>query len=63
VEVGGARMGPLSTVLGGVLLHGLLAETEAALGAGSVLVSNNLDGGDAHNRALIDRYPHLLGLS
>jgi uncharacterized phosphosugar-binding protein len=63
VEVGGARMGPLSTVVGGVLLHGLLAETEAALGPGSVLVSNNLDGGDAHNRALIDRYPHLRGLT
>ena len=63
VEVGGARMGPLSTVVGGVLLHGLLAETEAALGAGSVLVSNNVDGGDVHNRALIERYPHLLGLT
>jgi uncharacterized phosphosugar-binding protein len=63
VEVGAVRMGPLSTVVGGVLLHGLLAETEAALGAGSVLVSNNLDGGDVHNRALIERYPHLLGLS
>jgi len=63
VEVGGARMGPLSTVVGGVLLHGLLAETEALLGAGSVLVSNNLDGGDVHNRSLIERYPHLLGLT
>jgi uncharacterized phosphosugar-binding protein len=62
VEVGGARMGPLSTVVGGVLLHGLLAETEAALGAGSVLVSNNQEGGDVHNRALLERYPHLLGL-
>ena len=62
VEVGGARMGPLSTVVGAVLLHGLLAETEAALGAGNVLVSNNVDGGDGHNRTLIERYPHLLGL-
>jgi len=63
VEVGTARMGPLSTVVGGVLLHGLLAETEAVLGAGSVLVSNNLEGGDVHNRALLERYPHLLGLT
>jgi uncharacterized phosphosugar-binding protein len=62
VDVGGARMGPLSTVVGGVLLHGLLAETEAVLGARSVLVSNNQEGGDVHNRALFVRYPHLLGL-
>jgi uncharacterized phosphosugar-binding protein len=62
VEVGGARMGPLSTVVGGVLLHGLLAETEVLLGGASVLVSNNLEGGDVHNRALIEQYPHLLGL-
>jgi len=61
VEVGPARMGPLSTVLGAVLLHGLLAETEAILGGDSVLISNNVDGGDRHNAALIARHPHLAG--
>jgi uncharacterized phosphosugar-binding protein len=61
VEVGSVRMGPLSTVVGAVLLHGLLAETEEALGAANVLVSNNLEGGDGHNRVLIERYPHLAG--
>jgi uncharacterized phosphosugar-binding protein len=59
VAVAGARMGPLSTVVGAVFLHALLAETEAALGAGSVLISNNVDGGDGHNAPLILRYPHL----
>jgi len=62
VDVGAVRMGPLSTVVGAVLLHALLAETEAALGGGSVLISNNVDGGDAHNRVLIERYPHLAGV-
>jgi uncharacterized phosphosugar-binding protein len=60
VPVGAARMGPLSTVVGAVLLHALLAETEALLGGASVLISNNVDGGDGHNAALIARYPHLL---
>ena len=61
VPVGGARMGPISTVVGAVLLHALLAETETLLGCGSVLISNNVEGGDAHNAALIVRYPHLAG--
>jgi uncharacterized phosphosugar-binding protein len=59
VPVGEVRMGPVSTVTGAVLLHSLLAETEAALGSGEVLVSNNVEGGDEHNAALIARYPHL----
>jgi uncharacterized phosphosugar-binding protein len=63
VPVGEVRMGPLSTAVGAVLLHALLAETEALLGGGSVLVSNNVEGGDRHNAALIDRYPHLSGRS
>jgi len=61
VTVGGTRMAPVSTIAGAVLLHGLLAETEAILGGGSVLVSNNVEGGDARNAALIERYPHLAG--
>jgi uncharacterized phosphosugar-binding protein len=61
VEVCGVRMAPVSTVAGAVLLHALLAETEHRLGGGSVLVSNNVDGGDDHNRAIIERYPHLAG--
>jgi uncharacterized phosphosugar-binding protein len=61
VAVGEARMGPVSTVAGAVLLHALLAETEELLGARSVLVSNNVEGGDRHNRDIIERYPHLAG--
>jgi uncharacterized phosphosugar-binding protein len=63
VEVGEVRMGPVSTVVGAVLLHGLLAATETALGGGHVLVSNNVEGGDRHNAGLIERYPHLAGQS
>ncbi|HEY4026845.1 MAG TPA: sugar isomerase domain-containing protein [Candidatus Dormibacteraeota bacterium] len=59
VPVGNARMAPVSTVAGAVLLHGLLAETEALLGGDNVLVSNNVEGGDEHNAVLIARYPHL----
>jgi uncharacterized phosphosugar-binding protein len=61
VDVGTARMAPVSTVVGAVMLHALLAETEELLGGASVLVSNNVDGGDRHNRAIIERYPHLAG--
>ncbi|HEY7202506.1 MAG TPA: sugar isomerase domain-containing protein [Candidatus Dormibacteraeota bacterium] len=59
VPVGAARMAPVSTVAGAVLLHALLAETESRLGGANVLISNNVEGGDAHNAALIARYPHL----
>ncbi len=61
VAVGGARMAPLSTILGAVMLHALLAETVAALGDDQVLVSNNVPGGPERNAALIARYPHLRG--
>jgi len=61
IEVGekGARMAPLSTIVGAVVLHALLAQTEAALGAAHVLVSNNVPGGHERNASLIARYPHL----
>ncbi|HEY6379778.1 MAG TPA: SIS domain-containing protein [Candidatus Dormibacteraeota bacterium] len=59
VEISGARMAPLSTVVGAVLLHALLAETEARLGAGTVLVSVHVAGGERRNATLLDRYPHL----
>jgi beta-N-acetylhexosaminidase len=59
VAVGGVRMGPVSTVAGATLLHALLAQTESALGTGEVLVSNNVDGGDERNAALIARHSHL----
>jgi uncharacterized phosphosugar-binding protein len=61
VAVGQVRMAPLSTIVGAVLLHALLVETEAMLGGGDVLVSNNVDGGYARNETLLDRYPHLWG--
>jgi len=61
IEVGGkgVRMAPLSTIVGAVMLHALLAQTEAALGAAHVLVSNNVPGGHERNAPLIARYPHL----
>jgi uncharacterized phosphosugar-binding protein len=59
VEVGGVLMAPQSTVLGVVLLHALLAETEALRADGAVVLSTKLDGAAAHNRALTRRYPHL----
>lgn len=59
VQVGDAQMTPLSTVTGAVLLHALLAETEARLSDGAVLVSVNVEGGEAHNQSLLQRYPHL----
>jgi uncharacterized phosphosugar-binding protein len=59
VEIGGARMAPMSTVAGAVLLHALFAETEARLGTSSVLVSASLEGADESNAAILRRYPHL----
>jgi uncharacterized phosphosugar-binding protein len=61
LQVGAVRMAPLSTVVGAVLLHCLLVEVESRLGGGDVLMSNNVEGGDAHNAALIARHPHLQG--
>lgn len=60
VSIGDARMAPLSTILGAVMLHALLAQTTALLG-GEVLVSNNVPGGRERNAALVARYPHLRG--
>lgn len=59
VEIGGETMSPQSTVAGAVLLHCLFAETEARRRQSDVLVSVALDDGEAHNRALLERYPHL----
>ncbi len=59
VRIGDEMMGPQSTVAGVVLLHCLLAETEACRQKSAVLVSVALEDGEAHNRALIARYPHL----
>jgi uncharacterized phosphosugar-binding protein len=60
VRVGDQMMSPQSTVAGVVLLHCLFAETEALRSQSGVLVSVNLDDGEARNRALIERYPHLV---
>ncbi len=59
VRIGDQMMSPQSTVAGVVLLHCLFAETEALRTQSGVLVSVNLDDGEARNRALIERYPHL----
>jgi uncharacterized phosphosugar-binding protein len=59
VEVADERMAPLSTVVGAVLLHALLAETEARLESPSVLTSVHVDGGQDRNATLLARYPHL----
>lgn len=59
IDVAGERMAPLSTVAAAVLLHCLLAETEARLGGGAVLSSVNVDGGEARNARHVARYPHL----
>ncbi len=59
VDVDGTLMAPQSTVAGAVLLHALLAETEARRPERAVLVSVNLEGGVARNRSLLRRYPHL----
>jgi uncharacterized phosphosugar-binding protein len=60
VRIGDRMMSPQSTVAGVVLLHCLFAETEALRSQSGVLVSVNLDDGEARNRALIERYPHLV---
>lgn len=60
VWIGDQMMSPQSTVAGVVLLHCLFAETEALRSQRGVLVSVDLDDGEARNRALIERYPHLV---
>jgi uncharacterized phosphosugar-binding protein len=59
LDVHGAPMAPQSTVAGVVLLHSLLATTEALRAAGSCLCSVHTEGGPARNAALMARYPHL----
>ena len=59
VDVEGERMAPVSTVAATVLLHCLLAETEARVGGGAVVSSVNVDGGDTRNADVLARYPHL----
>jgi uncharacterized phosphosugar-binding protein len=59
VRVDGVLMAPQSTVCGAVLLHALLAETEARRGRRQVLVSAHQEGGEAQNRALVALFPHL----
>jgi hypothetical protein len=44
---------------GAVLLHALLAETEARPSDAAVPVSVNVEGGEAPNQLLMQSYPHL----
>lgn len=54
------RIGPTSTVCGTALLNGIIIEaTERILEANvlaPVFMSANLDGGDAHNKAVLEKY-------
>ena len=54
------RIGPTSTVCGTALLNGIIIEaTEQILEANvlaPVLMSANLDGGDAHNQTVLEKY-------
>jgi uncharacterized phosphosugar-binding protein len=61
---GGARVGPVSTVIGAALLNAVLAQTAQRLGPDApVYVSANVPGSADRNAALIARYrprnPHL----
>jgi uncharacterized phosphosugar-binding protein len=58
-EVCGTMMAPQSTVRGVVLLHALLAATEALRSAREVLLPEKMAGGPLHNRELLRRYPQL----
>ena len=55
-----AAVGPVSTVLGAVVLHSIMVEgCRLLIERGiepPVFTSSNVDGGDAHNRALLARY-------
>ncbi len=66
VPIGTARVGALSTVLGGTLLNLLVVETARLLDEQGhpipAFVSQNVPGGDEHNAALIERYAHRLPL-
>ncbi len=58
------RVGPTSTLLGAAIVEAISVQATAALVARGVtppvLVSANLPEGDAHNRALIERYRNRL---
>lgn len=55
-----ARVGPTSTAIGAVILNAIISETvEMVVAAGHVapvFVSANIDGGDEHNRAVLEVY-------
>ncbi len=59
LEIHGVPMVPQSTVAGAVLLHALLAATEALRAQTACLTSVHIEGGGARNAALLARYPHL----
>ncbi len=58
------RIGPTSTLLGAAIVEAIAVQTAAILAergfAPPVLVSSNLPEGDAHNRALVERYQRRL---
>ena len=55
-----AAVGPVSTILGAVVLHAIMVEgCRVLIERGvepPVFTSSNVEGGDAHNRALLARY-------
>jgi uncharacterized phosphosugar-binding protein len=55
-----AAVGPVSTILGAVVLHAIMVEGCRILLERGIqpptFTSSNVDGGDAHNRALLERY-------
>jgi uncharacterized phosphosugar-binding protein len=59
------RFSPISTVIGAAILNALMAEVVERLVAMGVeppvFLSGNLDGSDAHNLALVERYKHRVG--
>jgi uncharacterized phosphosugar-binding protein len=58
-----AALGPLSTILGSAAVQALTAEVAQLLLdrgiAPPVLLSGNVDGGEAYNRDVLERYRHL----
>jgi len=66
VEIPGIeqRVGPVSTIIGALIMNMIIVRTtEEILALGSmppILLSQNLDGADAHNRALHHKYRHRL---
>jgi uncharacterized phosphosugar-binding protein len=60
------KIGPVSTVLGAAILNAVIAEAiQYILDKGEtppVLISSNIDGGDAHNARLVERYRSRLSI-